>query len=551
MSTKIGSLFYEIYADSSKLKSGLNDSKSTLGKFNDAFKQTTGISLATATAWGVAYKAGQALVSYLKSAVSETESYNNSIIDMSRLLGISTEDTSRLVQASDDLFISQEKLNTALLAASRQGIDVSIEGLKKLSDQYMSLAPGVERAEFLTKNFGRSGADMGKLMEVGAAGIENDTSAIQSNLIVTRESARQTIAYKQSIDALQDNMQGLKYEIGNDLMPTLTALNQLMADMTGSTMGKGIDWSTVLSIGLFGGTTDYIRNKIITMENAIHGLSPAMQAWGDGLNAQADAYKALHPEMAMTESEIKAMTTANEGFIASVSNLQGMENTYNENLSGLYEQQTQLEKDLQEARANGYSEQSDNITGIVSKMGDVDEQIGKTKDAYEKQTQAMIINMVEQTLAIGGLTDEEANFVLDMMKNNGQIEQDTIDMYNAMIAASADYVAQYNSMPDKTIKITTIYNHSGSPDERGAVVANSSGSPDERGGASGLSMIVPPGYSNDSYHISARSGEKVEITPPGQTENKLSSEDIANGFRRVMPELAVVLSDIFSQRNPA
>ena len=46
---------------------------------------------------------------FLQQVVDETVNYATEIDNMSRLLGISTEETSRLVQASDDLFISQAK----------------------------------------------------------------------------------------------------------------------------------------------------------------------------------------------------------------------------------------------------------------------------------------------------------------------------------------------------------------------------------------------------------------------------------------------------------
>ena len=39
------------------------------------------------------------------------------------------------------------------------------------------------------------------------------------------------------------------------------------------------------------------------------------------------------------------------------------------------------------------------------------------------------------------------------------------------------------------------------------------------GGANGLDMIVPPGYPNDSFPVWAQSGERVTITPAGQTTN--------------------------------
>lgn len=100
-------------------------------KLAAGFKSLTGFSLGA----GAAMAAVGAGVEFLRQAVDETVNYATEIDNMSRLLGISTEETSRLVQASDDLFISQEKLSSGLQAATRQGIDVSIEGLKKLSAQ--------------------------------------------------------------------------------------------------------------------------------------------------------------------------------------------------------------------------------------------------------------------------------------------------------------------------------------------------------------------------------------------------------------------------------
>ena len=41
--------------------------------------------------------------------------------------------------------------------------------------------------------------------------------------------------------------------------------------------------------------------------------------------------------------------------------------------------------------------------------------------------------------------------------------------------------------------------------------------PTPPGGASGLDMIVPPGYPNDSYPIRVQSGEHVKVTPAGST----------------------------------
>ncbi len=193
-------------------------------KLAAGFQSLTGFSLGA----GAAMAAVGAGVKFLQQAVDETVNYATEVDNMSRLLGISTEETSRLIQASDDLFISQEKLASGLQAATRQGIDVSIDGLKKLSDEYLALPAGVERSEFVLKTFGRSGAEMGKLMEQGADGIEAATSAIADNMIVTQQSMNDIINYKRSVDNLNDSWQGVKYSIGTEVIPQLDLLMRAM-----------------------------------------------------------------------------------------------------------------------------------------------------------------------------------------------------------------------------------------------------------------------------------------------------------------------------------
>ena len=234
---------------------GLNK---TIGELDNKFRSVTGMSLGFATAAGAAGAAVTGLVKFLTDAVNETVAYATEIDNMSRLLGLSTEETSRLVQASDDLFVSTETLTTAMQAASRKGIDTSIEGLKKLSGQYLELNPGVERAKFLMDNFGRSGAEMGKLMEIGADGIDSAMAAIDDSLVVTKQSMAATIAYKQSVDNLSDTWQGFKYTIGQELIP---ALDLLMRAMT-----AGVD-----PIEAQGMAVEKLKGKLTDL-NVLHEL---------------------------------------------------------------------------------------------------------------------------------------------------------------------------------------------------------------------------------------------------------------------------------------
>jgi len=228
-------------------------------KLNTSFKSLTGFSLGAAGAVGLASAAINKAVQYTKDAIEKNDAYVTSVIDMSRVLGINTEETSKLIQASDDLFISQEKLNTALLAASRQGIDVSISGLERLSNKYLALNPGVERAQYLLQTFGRSGADMGKLMEMGAEGIKESMNAVEDWMIVTKDTVETVTAYKQSLDAAQDANDGLKYSVANGTMPSVTEMNKAYANMINA-LNKSGEVQDALSAGAW------------TLEGALTGL---------------------------------------------------------------------------------------------------------------------------------------------------------------------------------------------------------------------------------------------------------------------------------------
>ena len=209
-------------------QTGVKGLNKTLGDLDSKFKSVTGVSLGFTTAAGAAGAAVSGLIKFMSDAVNETVAYATEIDNMSRLLGLSTEETSRLVQASDDLFISQETLTSSLQAATRKGIDVSIEGLKKLADEYNSLPAGVTRSKFVLDTFGRSGAEMGKLMEQGAAGIYAATAAIADNMIITQKSMADIMNYKRSVDNLNDSWQGVKYTVGSTVIPQLDLLFRVM-----------------------------------------------------------------------------------------------------------------------------------------------------------------------------------------------------------------------------------------------------------------------------------------------------------------------------------
>jgi hypothetical protein len=172
--------------------------------------------------------------------------YAKTVEDMARVTGSGAEETSRLIQVADDLQISTTDLSTALAGAVRKGINPSVESIAALSDEYLALAPGLERSKFLMDNFGRSGLAMARLMEQGGDAIQAMGAAVDDSLIITEDGIKAAQDYALALDTLNDRVEGAKMAIGSKLVPVLTdaataaellfnwqnKLNQIAAEVT-------------------------------------------------------------------------------------------------------------------------------------------------------------------------------------------------------------------------------------------------------------------------------------------------------------------------------
>ena len=290
---QIGSLWYNIGAKTASLEKGLSNSKNKFVAFGNSAKASfTEINQGLE----ILQKAGQVfgdIYTAIKRVLEINDEYTTSMIDGARLTGMTTEVYSRFANVADDVFVSQENLNTALMAASRKGIDTSIKGITKLSDQYLQLNPGVDRAKDLMDNFGRSGAEMGKLLEIGSQSIIENMKAIDGWLVVSDEAVKRTNAYKRSVDAAQDSNKSFAISVANGTMPAVTDLNVRYSEMVDAVTesGKAVSFLTTLSEGLqqallgvqvvFGGYTteaDLATEATKKLSTAISGI-PEVKAF--------------------------------------------------------------------------------------------------------------------------------------------------------------------------------------------------------------------------------------------------------------------------------
>lgn len=188
----------------------------------------------------------------VKSLADEFMNYAFQVDDLSRTIGATPEQASKLIQVADDVRVSYETLTTALEAAIRKGVEPTIEGLGRMSDEYLKLEPGVKRAAYLMENFGRSGNDLARLMEMGSQKIQEAGDSIEGTaLLMTQAGVDAATEYWQSIDALSDSFTSLKSAMASIALPVVVpamkgfAAEAWIASKAINALGKG------LSVGEF------------------------------------------------------------------------------------------------------------------------------------------------------------------------------------------------------------------------------------------------------------------------------------------------------------
>ena len=226
-----------------RIKTIVDQAITDLGKVSEAIKgvgststktaepvKGTGISLAGLSKFALAAAATiYATKKAYEATVGKTLDYAKEVKDLSRLLGISSEESSKLIQVSGDVEIGYGTLSSALEAGIRNGVKPNIEGIGKLSEEYLGIQDPIDKSAWLMKTFGKNGADMAPFLEMGperikALGIE----AEGYGTILDDKAIGATIQFKDELDKLQNKWDGMVYDLGMSVIPALTDLITLL-----------------------------------------------------------------------------------------------------------------------------------------------------------------------------------------------------------------------------------------------------------------------------------------------------------------------------------
>ncbi len=173
-------------------------------------------------------QAVQSAGSILEKSISGYAAYAEQVDEISSYTGMASEETSRLIQVSDDYRIEVSTLEMALKSMAEKGTVPTLAGLASLSDQYLAIRDPLKQAQFLTDNFGRSGVEMARLMELGSKQLLDSADDVSKYMVITGKSRKEAIDFIQTLDDFTDSALALGYAIAEKLLPSITAFIKLL-----------------------------------------------------------------------------------------------------------------------------------------------------------------------------------------------------------------------------------------------------------------------------------------------------------------------------------
>ena len=168
----------------------------------------------------------------IKDVTSKYIEYGKQVEDLSLFTGVSNEQTSRMIQLADDAFVSYDTLRMAMKSMADKGLQPTVDNLAKVSDAFQAIKDPAARSAFLLDEFGRSGMQMAKVMTLGGEEIRKMAASIEEGLIIDDKKAESIKKTRQELDAFNDSIDAMKYQVAGQLLDIFNAMPKPLQDAT-------------------------------------------------------------------------------------------------------------------------------------------------------------------------------------------------------------------------------------------------------------------------------------------------------------------------------
>ena len=435
-------------------KEGGADKQTVQGLIDIKNAMTTGLAVvgAVTTAYYAVDKVLKETVDHYVAASTEVEKFRNQT-------GMSAEDSSRLINVMNDLGISASDVETAFKTAEKNGFEPNIASLQAMKKQYDALNPGMERTQFLLKEFGKSGVSLQKFFEVGD--LQGMLGSVNQGLIISDKDIAQANEYKAAINELTDATEAFKVGAGRAIIPWWTNLIEGLNLATKAQTEHNMSHAEMIHL------VKMEKEPIDSATRSYMGMAEAAekdaQQQGDLTGAIVDYKQELSAVASYGQAYMQFqanLVTAQK----SVADAQTLVNIALKDADWLSYLKSQVEAatnaDDLAAAQKAYDDALTNSVGLAGakkKLWEAQQAVEDLQAAQDKQTASWMLNILTQQLGVNGLSQGEFAFLLQYQVDTGLLSQEAADRAKAEWDKAQSITAALASIPDETDKTVNTY----------------------------------------------------------------------------------------------
>jgi hypothetical protein len=388
--------------------------------------------MGTAAVAGTLVAAGFAVKKVLDETVGTMVSYANEVRRIQDATGATAEDSSKLIQVLDDQKVSFEQLEK-VVAKNGKTYDFTIDGLARMSDEFMTLTDEQEKSKFMNERFGKQWISFVPVMKMGGQVIRDASDAVSDSLVLTQKGVDDARQYEIAVDNLTDAWTGFKVSIGSTLVgPVTDLLNHINALTEADTRLR--------EEGLVPGSKAFTERRIelIAQIKAEQDSAAATLMHGDAMQVDTEA-------AAENAEAIKAISAAHKDMLGLIGTVASAEQSYQETAKSLTAERITIEQERAAALQLGWWEGSEKIKefdrALAENGAKVEENAAKHRDAMAK----IQFDLIVTKASVDGITDAEMIMIEQAGLMFGQFDQKSIDSsrnFNLVAGAVADGTLQ-------------------------------------------------------------------------------------------------------------
>lgn len=261
-------------------KKSFDEAEGAVGKFKVA--GGAAMDFVKQNAASMALAAGAAIATFAAKAIGEFQDLALEVDKFRNVTGLSTDASSRWIEVADDLGIEADSVRNAINKMNREiagnrdefeklGIEIARtnDGAIDVNQTFqntLAVLRGIkdptERARVATELFGKQWQSVSELITMGAGEVKAALEGVSDVKIIDENEIEKAKGLRDAQARLNDAFENFTQQIGQQLLPSLAAILDFLADLANQTSGWGRAWNVVtgvitrdaekVSAGLFG-----------------------------------------------------------------------------------------------------------------------------------------------------------------------------------------------------------------------------------------------------------------------------------------------------------